>query len=187
MKKLVLVVAMLACFLGMDSIEYTESFIPAAEPKATFKLPASLLEIEEEAFMYTAEEEVILPSSISFIGDRAFAYNENLRIVHVPESVSYIGDHTFIGSDQLTIEGKINTYAFDWAQRHDVHFVQNPSGSAWVDHLRKLYSGSLILSISLCFMNPKVQLRQRKKTEYRERSERQQDRPELYPIEYKFP
>lgn len=45
--------------------------------------------IEKEAFYQTGLEETILPNSIEYIGDSAFAYN--VTSINLPENLSYVG------------------------------------------------------------------------------------------------
>ena len=52
-------------------------------------LPASLTEIEEEAFAYTPLTELTLPATLKTIGPRAFAYSQ-LRFLRIPPSVTSI-------------------------------------------------------------------------------------------------
>ena len=58
----------------------------------TLTLPASLTEIEEEAFLGdTSITEVVLPERLEVIGDRAFMDCDNLQAIHIPQSVWSIG------------------------------------------------------------------------------------------------
>ena len=58
----------------------------------TLTLPASLTEIEEEAFLGdTSITEVVLPERLEVIGDRAFMDCDNLQAIHIPASVWSIG------------------------------------------------------------------------------------------------
>lgn len=58
----------------------------------TLTLPASLTEIEEEAFLGdTSITEVVLPERLEVIGNRAFMDCDNLQAIHIPASVWSIG------------------------------------------------------------------------------------------------
>ena len=148
-------------------------------------LPASLVQIEEGAFENTAAESVFLPSMTASIGDRAFASNRALIKVFVPKSVESIGNQAFEGKD-LTLIGEKGSYALSWARMHNVAFVEQESAASQGKPVRKLLNENVFLLFSLGYMAPElfVQLKKRKSWS---RSMRPQDRPELYPINYRFP
>jgi len=62
------------------------------------------------AFHHRLElREIILPSSIEFIGDYAFTYCKNLQNITLPENLCYIGDCAFLGATALkTIQNGAN-------------------------------------------------------------------------------
>ena len=73
------------------------NYVPEQVFTAVLTLPASLTEIEEEAFAgLTNIEMVVLPDTCMTIGARAFAGCTNLQVVVMPEGVS-IGDGAFDG------------------------------------------------------------------------------------------
>ena len=81
MKKTVLLLVILALIL-----------LCCAAAADTLTLPASLTEIEEEAFMGdTSITEVVLPERLEVIGDRAFLGCVNLLEIDIPASVRHIG------------------------------------------------------------------------------------------------
>ncbi|MBQ6927333.1 MAG: leucine-rich repeat domain-containing protein [Oscillospiraceae bacterium] len=149
------------------------------------RLPNSLVRIGDSAFEDTAVESVYLPAMTTVIGSRAFAANSALRAVFIPEAVLYIGERAFEG-DQLTIYGAKDSYAAAWAQSHNVAFVQEQTTLSWIDLIRKLLRENAFVLVSLGCLSPAV-FPQLKRTGRRERSMRPQDRPELYPIDYRFP
>ena len=150
-------------------------------------LPAALVEIGESAFENTAAETVVIPSLVSTIRDRAFANNTRLTLVRIPESVSSIGDQTFRGSPHVKLQGAENSYAAIWAQAHNVAFVQTETFVSYVLKLANLFRKACILSLSFGFIRPATECWQRRRTKRRIISLRPQDRPELNPIDYKFP
>lgn len=154
---------------------------------AVFVLPASLKVIDESAFEETAAETVIISDSAEIIGNRAFADIRTLRIIHIPDSVKYIGDLAFEGSLNVAFRGVENSYAAAWAHMHNVAFSQEETTLTWLVKLGKLLQGGFFLSFCLGYICPNDQFWQRKKMENREKSMRPQDRPELYPIDYRFP
>lgn len=78
-------------------------------------LPASLQEIEEEAF-YGAKmlDMVVLPSGIKKIRSHAFA-DSTLTEINLPSSLTFIADDAFAGSDLQIITAAEGTYAYEWA------------------------------------------------------------------------
>ena len=71
----------------------------------TLMLPASLTAIGEEAFMGDESlEVVIVPAGCQSIGARAFANCPNLICVQIPATVTDIADDAFEGSDQVRID-----------------------------------------------------------------------------------
>ena len=155
--------------------------------EAGFVFPASLVMIEDEAFEETAIESVALPKTLISIGNRAFADNSRLKTIEIPNSVEYIGDEAFSGIPSLTVYGTEDSYASRWAEEHHIAFINTESSTAWLVKLIKhLQSGSILL-FNLTFVCPSIGFRKRRKMENEERSMRPQDRPELYPINYKFP
>lgn len=181
---LVLWFCLSTCFA---SIKTPDRFESETDPGAVFVLPASLREIHESAFEGTAVETVVIPDLTEMIGNGAFAHIKTLRAVCIPESVQYIGDNTFAGSLNVIIKGVEDSYASSWARKHHVPFVQEEIVSSLLAKLGKLLQGGTFLVFSLGCVCPKTQFWQRRRTKNRERSMRPQDRPELYPINYRFP
>ena len=69
-----------------------------------FHLPDSLQKIEDEAFEGTAIRNVILPYSMTQLGDRAFAENRELLMVQFPEKLQVYGKDLFAGSENAVME-----------------------------------------------------------------------------------
>lgn len=190
MRKLALLLALWLCISAGSAIAplISESaFSAEADDAPVFILPAALKEIGEGAFENTAAESVIIPEGTESIGDRAFADNEALRTVLIPESVAFIGEHSFDGSMSVTIQAEEGSYAVAWAQEHQVACIQAESAASGLSRLRKLLGEGFFLSFSLCGVCPALPDWQRGKSKRRDKSMRPQDRPELYPIQYRFP
>jgi hypothetical protein len=74
--------------------------------------------IGENAFEYSFLTSVIIPDSVTRIGDYAFYYCSFLKSIDIPEGVTYIGEYAFMGCASLTHitipEGvtRIGTFAF---------------------------------------------------------------------------
>ena len=88
-----------------------------------FALPSSLLVIEDEAFMGSAFEDVVIPEGVESIGARAFADNHSMKTVTVPDSVYAIGAEAFGETDGLVIIGESGSFAEKWAMIHSVAFM----------------------------------------------------------------
>ena len=88
-----------------DHIEITAVSTMA---EGTIEVPAEIdglpvTVIGDHAFASTAAEEVILPDSISNIGDMAFAGSKTLHKVNIPEGVEQIGNECFLNCTNLQV------------------------------------------------------------------------------------
>lgn len=154
---------------------------------ASFKLPASLKEIGEESFENTAVEIIIIPDGARIIDERAFADNESLKFAYIPESVASICESAFDNNTYLTIIAEKGSYAQTWAENHNIAFTDINTLPAWITKLGRRLSEKLpclpfIFSLCPCFIPEFV-----KRKKVWRKSMRPQDRPELYPINYRFP
>ena len=190
MKKLSLFLALLFCLTAFSTASpLTEPLGRSAAANAAdiLLLPASLEELGEEAFEGTAVKSVIFPDSTSVIRDRAFAGNCVLRSVYIPKSVVHIGDRAFEESSSLTIHGSEGSYAAAWARSHNVAFSRVEPISLWIIKLGKLLRAVSVCALSLSCLCSGVLFPRRRRADIWEKSMRPQDRPELYPIDYRFP
>lgn len=89
-----------------------------AKAENDFILPSSVTIIEKEAF-YGDESihSVVLPGTIKEIHSLAFA-NCSLREIYLPSSLTYIADDAFSGTDLQSVTVGTGTYAYDWAVRN---------------------------------------------------------------------
>ena len=60
--------------------------------------------IEEEAFLSANTSYVTLPKSISYIGDKAFAYT-HINSIYISDNVEYIGAEAFRSIDKILLSG----------------------------------------------------------------------------------
>ena len=157
------------------------------EEKRQFVLPKSLTVIEESAFEETAPEMVVLQNAVAFIGEKALANAHSLVEIIIPESVRFIDDTAFEGVSGLAIQGEKDSYAALWAQEHNVAFVQMTRSPAGNKVNKELSNGELLLMVPFLLSCPNGELWRRRRNTHRIRSMRPQDRPELYPINYRFP
>ncbi len=87
-----------------------------------FVFPASLTDLEEEAFMNIAGARLItVGSRVSGIGSRAFAGCEALETVVLPASVTYIGSDAFPDSAAAVV--KAGSYAHQWAVDNGQQYI----------------------------------------------------------------
>ena len=87
-----------------------------------FMLPASLTDLEEEAFMDIAGTRIVTVSSrVSTIGRNAFSGWDALQTVVLPASVSYIGDDAF--PDDTAVVVKAGSYSSGWAEDNDQPYI----------------------------------------------------------------
>lgn len=106
-----------------DQSEMDNALIEEDIVSSTFKLPASLRIIEEEAFEGTAVTQVDLPETLTTIEDRAFADAINLRLVNMPQDITVIGNDVFTGDNLVTITGTPDSYARTWAKNNGIPFI----------------------------------------------------------------
>ena len=85
-------------------------------------LPASLTEIGEEAFAGGSFVYVRLDESVTKIGDRAFADCANLRHIYIPAATTSIAGDAFDAASELVIHGSAGSYAEDYADAHGFAF-----------------------------------------------------------------
>ena len=121
------------------------------------------------------------------IGEKAFDKAWRLTDVYIPGTTHFIADSAFHISTDLTIHGIDGSYAEDWAYSHEIPFVVDNVWNVIVQSGRthntrtdpiKRYIATLVLIILYEFFRLSF---------YEVRSRRPQDRPELNPIDYRFP
>ena len=94
-----------------------------ARLEAVFRLPAYLEFIAEEAFAGTAAEAVVLPETVTEIGDRAFAEMPRLVAINIPDSVFEIGHDAFDVPRQVMVFGSTNGPAGRYAAEKGMPFM----------------------------------------------------------------
>ena len=156
-------------------------------PKTTFVLPAALVEIEDEAFADTAVKTVVFQNGLLHIGDFAFDNTRNLKDIYIPSSVRRIGRSAFPHSGNLVLHAPKKSYAQAWAKEH--RFSSRTDGfRSFRDNVGKALrilknASSLYPHLTV----PKEIHIPARRTEVTVRSMRPQDRPELNPIDFRFP
>ena len=148
--------------------------------------PRELQTIEEEAFSGTALERVVFGDELLYIGDRAFQDNFRLSDVYIPASVCFIGDMAFPDNIALTVNGIQDSYAQKWAESNHVLFVANDIWSS-TQIIKSIHLKLALLLWIFCVVHKKTLLRVLEYIRKYIKSMRPQDRPELHPINYRFP
>lgn len=188
MKK-ICVLFMAWCFILLILIPSSPLFIENEDSasEVAFTLPGLLETIEDEAFEGIAAESITFSNSLLSIGERAFANNRYLKIVSIPESVKYIGDHAFDGSKDLVIYGLVKSYVAEWAREHDISFASSENVPDYSKERSKIRIAEICILLSFICCDSEMIQRLRKHAKNAGRSMRPQDRPELNPIDYRFP
>ena len=73
---------------------------------------------------YAKKGDVILPDSVTYIGDEAFYACNGLTSISIPESVTYIGDDVFVGCSRLVlidVSSQNENYCSDNDILFDIH------------------------------------------------------------------
>ena len=78
--------------------------------------------IPETLFFDTGLETVIIPDTVSFLGQDAFKQCDQLQKVFIPESVTTIEENVFELSDNVTIYCKENSAAHKYAVENNIHY-----------------------------------------------------------------
>lgn len=154
---------------------------------ATFRLPTSLKIISTEAFSDTAVETVILPDGLLFIGGHAFGDTSFLTDVFIPPTVQYISDSAFPSTMVLAVHGVEGSFAQEWAAMHEVSFVRDDIWRSAVPDEDNTSTLNIRLAFVQNFILFGTIFKKVPRSKHQDRSMRPQDRPELYPINYRFP
>ena len=183
------IILMLTLLMALLLFSSTTAYADKLEMKsqATYVLPLSLKEIEEEAFSGTAVETVVFPEGFLQIGEKVFENAWHLADVYLPETTEYIADSAFFITPNLTIHGIDGSYTMDWAYHHKIPFVVHNVWNAIIQSGRT--NNSQTDAINWAFLTIVLLLLfEFFRYSYCEvRSRRPQDRPELNPIDYRFP
>lgn len=159
----------------------------AANNDTGFILPADLKMIEDEAFEGTNAHIVVLPDGVLRIGGRAFGDIRTLEKVYIPESTTYIAESAFSGNACFTILGVEGSHAEDWAKKHGIPFVNENIWKLMLDNGKTVNIHGLEIDVLYRTVNPEKTIKIVSRTGDEEGSKRPQDRPELNPIDYRFP
>ena len=179
---MILIIITVLCVFGAA---YAEE--PGYGTGSVFLLPPSLTTVETEAFSGTSVSTAVFREKILSIADYAFDNASRLKDVYIPAPTVEIDEHAFPLNGGLTIHGMPGSSAQTWAERHEVGFdvfcfwnFRSALDILWA------LQASLILYGDLGGIREKTKkICRQLSTEYRSR--RPQDRPEMNPIDYRFP
>ena len=153
----------------------------------TAKFPSALLSVGEEAFEGTSFRTLVFEDGLLSIHDRAFSNMKQLKLACFPDSVEYIADSAFFRSGLKVIRGRYDSYAQRWAERQQMRFEAEDRWHIAATDMQR-FAG--ILAVLLGFFSLPMGEDTKRIKRYLsllEISMRPQDRPELYPIDYRFP
>ena len=87
-------------------------------------IPDSVTSIGNYAFWLCKNLTTItIPDSVTSIGDYAFGCCENLTTITIPNGVTSIGDEAFYNCEKLTIHAPKGSYAEQYAKENKINFV----------------------------------------------------------------
>ena len=96
---------------------------PPQEEGAQLTLPLSLRAIEDEAFMNSGAQSVVIPDGCTSIGSYAFAYSQELERVDIPASVTQIDATAFNGCSKVVIYAPWGSEAIEFAEQRGIPYV----------------------------------------------------------------
>ncbi len=150
-------------------------------------MPEALIRVEEGAFAGTSFRKILFGEGFRYVGDLAFSDMELLREVTFPRSADYIADSAFLRSDIEIIRGPEGAYAQQWAKRHQIAFETSDCLITTPTDPEAVFAAlaSLFAVVLLPMNNEAVRIKRYLRSTAI--SMRPQDRPELDPIDYRFP
>ena len=151
--------------------------------KASF--PDSLYYIGDEAFSDTSIEVAVFSNTLQSIGINAFLNAKRMTDVYIPAKTEHIGSNAF--PEQAFIHGAEGSYAKTWALQNSYVFIEDDIWNFKSDFPNPYYSLSLALLGYVLPIDTGLMEWIRRQTIKYVKSMRPKDRPELYPINYRFP
>ena len=96
-------------------------FPPAGE-FSMLTMPASLIQIDDEAFEGGTFTHVYLSASVRSIGNKSFANCQNLVYIDIPAETVSIADSAFLNSSHVVIGCSAGSYAYDYAVQKGLQY-----------------------------------------------------------------
>ena len=131
------------------------AFAYATNVKAiTFEEGSKLEKIGAAAFLYTFATEVVIPDTVTFIGNLSFAYCSKLVNVYIPQNVTLIYPESFKKSSNVLLNVATGTYAENYAKTNGIAYETREfvdmvvaNGTCGENALWTLYaSGKMVIS-----------------------------------------
>lgn len=149
--------------------------------------PSELTVIDEEAFEGTALQTLVFEANVLQIGERAFKGTNQMKEVFLPRTMEFIADSAFSLSTIETVYGLEGSYAESWARKLKLVFKRS---DYWftTPSIEQLCLNILLTFLS--FICPPLKCEDQKIKRYLNTviiNMRPQVRPELIPIDYRFP
>lgn len=151
--------------------------------------PASLQIIMDDAFNGTNISSAVFNYGLTRIGEHAFSNNENLTDVYIPKTTEIVGNDAF--PHNTIIHGPKGSYIESWAKKNGFGFE---TGFIWLDVIvgervqKRVYFKVLVFILcSILLIDKEKMIRCLQWIIIFAKSMRPQDRPELYPVDYRFP
>lgn len=147
--------------------------------------PALLQVLEEEAFWGTSLRTIVFCEKIEYIGEQAFACSVMINDVYLPESIMHIGKDAF--PNDIVVHCINNSFAQKWANEHAINFVVDNiwSNSAITETIH--FDVPIVTFFAFFPIDEKDIKRVKRRICKYVRCMRPKNRPELNPIDYKFP
>jgi len=183
---------LLSCFIILFYVVFLlPAFADAREPnignRDIFLFPAYLEEIGEDAFAGTAVRILVLREKLAHIGNGAFSDTAFLTDIFIPPSVEYIGELAFPENKAYVVHGRMGSFAHRWAEEHQVCFVESNIWDMILPKGENVSPAEYPFKRNMHDINSDLLIRYSGGGVNKHRSMRPQDRPELYPIDYRFP
>ncbi len=153
----------------------------------TARFPNSLKEIGAEAFEGTAFRILIFQDGFLRLGENAFKGTDHLETAYFPRSTVCVASSAFTKSSIGQICGAEGSYVQKWAEENGVAFWCD---NDWLTAPKRLhFSAEVLLAVFALLCLPPTSETKRIKQYLHSvsYSMRPQDRPELNPIDYRFP
>ncbi len=150
-------------------------------------MPMSLQFIEDEAFSGIPAKTVIIHNGLLYIGDCAFANANNLKDIYLPSTTQFIARSTLSSIMNVVIHGEVESYAQVWADEHGIKFIAENVWNNFCQGIRTFNNKNtkaIFISFLALTMQSVIMIGG---CQNKDRSMRPQDRPELNPIDYRFP
>lgn len=187
MKKTAVCFLLAILFSALSPLSFADEEDRYNQKRSLFIMPASLETVEDEAFKGTAVETIVFRDELISIGDYAFENASNLTDVYIPSTVKFIGKNAFTSNKSLTIHGIIGSLAERWANEHEIPFMPSNIWSVLDESKTSVDADNLSADRYHKLVEPPKINHLHGRTEDEGKSMRPQERPELNPIDYRFP